>query len=173
MKQVGIFYGPVGGSTEAVANKIAALIGKDKCSTKAVSLSSVDDLAEFENIIFGIATIGNETWNSEPLQSGWFSFMNDLEKSDISGKTIALFGLGDHIRYADHFVDAMGELNKVLSEKDVSLVGQVDSSDYTFSESVALDGDKFVGLPVDEDFEPSLTDERIKQWVAQLLKEFN
>ncbi len=173
MKQVGIFYGPLGGSTETVANKIAELIGKDNCSTKAVSLASVDDLTEFDNIIFGIATIGNETWNSDPMQSGWFSFINDLEKSDISDKTIAMFGLGDHIRYADHFVDALGELNRVLLEKDVKVIGQVDASDYTFRESKALDGDKFVGLPVDEDFEPSLTDERIKQWVDQLLKEFN
>ncbi|MEE4115036.1 MAG: flavodoxin [Marinilabiliaceae bacterium] len=172
MKQVGIFYGPAGGSTEAVANKIAALIGADKCVTKAVSMASVDDLAEFENIIFGIATIGNETWNSEPLKSGWFSFMNDLEKADLSGKTIALYGLGDHIRYADHFVDAMGELKKVLAGKNVKLIGQVDAADYTFRDSKALEGDKFVGLPIDQDFEESLTDQRISSWIKELKKEF-
>jgi flavodoxin I len=173
MKKIGIFYGPKGGSTEAVAMKIARLIGNDKCSLKAVSQASVGDLSAFDNIIFGIATIGNETWNSDPLQSGWFTFINDLEKAEISNKTIAMFGLGDHIRYADHFVDALGELNRILSEKDVSIVGQVDASDYTFRESKALNGDKFVGLPIDEDFEPSLTDDRIKQWVGEILKEFN
>lgn len=173
MKKIGIFYGPGGGSTEAVANKIARLIGEDKCSLSTVSQVSVDDLAGFDNIIFGIATIGNETWDSDPLQSGWFSFIGELEKAELSEKTIAMFGLGDHIRYADHFVDALGELYRILSEKDVRLVGQVDAADYTFNESRALDGDKFVGLPIDEDFEPSLTDDRIRQWVVDILKEFN
>jgi flavodoxin I len=172
MKKIGIFYGPVGGSTEKVARKIVDILGSDNCSLKAVSDSSVKDLDDFDNLIFGIPTIGNETWNSEPMKSGWFSFIHDLEKADISGKTIAIFGLGDHIRYADHFVDAMGELYKILSEKKLKLIGKVSSSDYTFRESKALEGDMFVGLPIDEDFEESLTDTRIEEWLAALKEDF-
>lgn len=172
MKQVGIFYGPLGGSTERVAKKIAELIGNENCSIRAVSQSSAEDLAEFDNIIFGIATIGNETWNSEPLKSGWFSFMSELEKTKLTGKKIALFGLGDHIRYAEHFVDAMGELNRLIARKGVKSIGWVPASEYTFNDSQALEGDMFVGLPVDEDFEESLTDERITSWINELKKEF-
>lgn len=172
MKKVGIFFGPVGGSTEIVAKKIADLIGSDNCSIKAVKDASIEDLTEFDNLVFGIATIGNETWNSEPIQSGWFSFINDLENSELSNKTIAMFGLGDHIRYADHFVDAMGELYRIASAKNLDVVGKVPSSDYTFQDSKALEGDMFVGLPIDEEFEQSLSDQRIAEWVDQLGKEF-
>ena len=172
MKKVGIFYGPVGGSTEAVAKKIAVLLGDDNCSLRSVEDSTIEDLSEFDNLIFGIATIGKETWNSEPVKSGWFSFMGDLERSELGVFSIAMFGLGDHIRYADHFVDSMGELFKVLSSKNTNIVGKVPASDYTFRESKAVINDMFVGLPIDEDFEPSLTDQRIKAWVNQLKKEF-
>ena len=172
MNKVGIFYGPAGGYTQTVAEKIADLIGKDKCSIKAVKDSSVNDLSEFDNLLLGIATIGTETWNSEPVKSGWFTFLNDIEQSDLSDKSIAMFGLGDHIRYADHFVDAMGELYKVVSLKDVTVVGRVPAADYTFRQSNAVYDNMFVGLPIDEEFESSLTDQRIEDWVAQLMKEF-
>lgn len=172
MKKTGIFYGPVGGSTEKVANKIAELFGHDSCAVKPVRDASISDLNDFDNLIFGIATIGNETWDSEPLKSGWFSFISELENADISNKTVAIFGLGDHIRYADHFVDSIGDLYSVLSKKDLKLVGKVDASDYTFRESKAVEGDMFLGLPIDEEFEQSLTDSRIEEWAQQLKKEF-
>ena len=172
MKKIGIFYGPVGGSTEMVAKKLEGIFGPANCSLKAIGEASVSDLDMFENLIFGIATIGTETWGSEPPRSGWFSFMHELEEADIANKSIALYGLGDHIRYADYFVDSMGELFNILSKKDIEIVGKVALSDYTFKESKALDGDKFVGLPIDEEFEQSLTDERIAEWVGQLKKEF-
>jgi flavodoxin I len=34
-----------------------------------------------------------------------------------------------------------------------------------------MDG-KFMGLPVDEDFEPELTDERVENWVQQIRPHF-
>ena len=105
-----------------MAKKIAELIGKDNSATLLqLKDATIDDLAEFDNMIFGIATIGNETWNSEPVKSGWFSFMNTLEKSDIGEKTVALFGLGDQIRYADHFVDAMGESVQSIVEEECKI----------------------------------------------------
>lgn len=172
MDRVGLFYGPVGGSTEKVAKKIAGLLGKSNCTLVPVGDAKAQDLDGFSNIIFGIATIGNETWNSEPVKSGWFTFMNELEKLDLKDKVISLYGLGDHIRYADHFVDAMGELNELLNRKGIKSVGRVPTSDYTFGESRAIEGTEFVGLPVDEDFEESLTDERLTDWVEKLKNEF-
>ena len=172
MDKVGLFYGPVGGSTERVAQKIASLLGEDNCTLVPVGDAKYTDLDTYSNVIFGIATIGNETWNSEPVVSGWFTFMEELEKADLSNKVISLFGLGDHIRYADHFVDAMGELNELLNRKGVKSVGRVSTSDYTYRDSKAIEGAEFVGLPVDEDFEESLTDERLSDWVEKLKIEF-
>jgi len=66
----------------------------------------------------------------------------------------------------------MGELYRIVTSKDLDVVGKVSASGYTFSESKALSGDMFVGLPIDEEFEQSLTDQRIVEWVDQLKKEF-
>ncbi|MBS0010190.1 MAG: flavodoxin domain-containing protein, partial [Bacteroidales bacterium] len=130
------------------------------------------DIDKFDNIIFGIATIGKETWDAEPVKSGWFEFMPELEKADLQGKKIAIFGLGDHVRWPNHFVDAMGQVYRILQEKGVDTIGKVSPDDYTFDESEALIDGMFVGLPIDEDFEPDLTDIRIKEWMVQLKKEF-
>jgi flavodoxin I len=41
-------------------------------------------------------------------------------------------------------------------------------SDYTFDDSTAVVGGKFVGLPLDDVNEDSKTDSRINAWVAQI-----
>ena len=40
------------------------------------------------------------------------------------------------------------------------LVGPVDTEGYEYEESEAVVDGKFIGLPLDEDFEPEMTDER-------------
>jgi flavodoxin I len=172
MKKTAIFYGPVGGSTEYVAKKMQEIIGQKDCDLLAVKDAVADDLLKYDNLVFGIATIGNETWHSEPVKSGWFTFINILEKSNIEGKTVALFGLGDQIRYADHFVDAMGDLYEILKDKNVRIVGNVKPDDYEFKDSKALVDGLFVGLPIDEDFESERTLKRISVWVNQVLPLF-
>ncbi|NES97290.1 MAG: flavodoxin FldA, partial [Desertifilum sp. SIO1I2] len=42
-----------------------------------------------------------------------------------------------------------------------------------FTESKAIKNGKFVGLAIDEDNQPELTEERVKAWVAQLKREFS
>ena len=80
--------------------------------------------------------------------------------------------MGDHVTYAATFVDHMAVLAKKLNKNGAVLSGAVSSKGYEFDESEAVVGDKFVGLPVDEDFEPELTDERVANWVKQLAPEF-
>jgi len=169
MKKTAIFYGPVGGSTEFVAKKMQEIIGIDNCDLLAVKDAVSNDLLKYDNLLLGIATIGNETWHSKPVKSGWFTFMNTLEKTNLDGKTVALFGLGDQIRYADHFVDAMGELFEIVKDKDVTIIGSVDPSDYDFRDSKAIHNGRFVGLPLDEDFESGQTRQRIENWINELL----
>jgi flavodoxin I len=172
MEKVGIFYGPAGGRTEEVAKRLGELLGDDKHDLISLDRAAIADLDKYNNIIFGIATIGKETWDAEPLESGWFDFLPELEKAELEGKKIAIFGLGDHVRWPRQFVDAMGQLYQVLKEKGMDTVAKVSPDDYTFDESEALVDGIFVGLPIDEDFEPDMTDERITGWVEQLRKEF-
>jgi flavodoxin I len=152
MKKIGLFYGPVSGSTERIAEKIWNLIGKEKCDLLKVRDSKKEDLARYDSIIFGISTIGAETWDAEAVKSGWFTFIHELTDADLTGKKFAIFGLGDQIRYPDHFVDAMGDLYEILSDKGSDTVGKVDPAGYQFTDSKALLNGKFVGLPLDEDF---------------------
>ncbi len=86
---------------------------------------------------------------------------------------MAIFGLGDHVTYASHFVNAIGVLAKDLRKQGATIVGQVDPSGYEFddSDSAIIDG-KFIGLPIDEDFEPELTNERVANWVKSLQPAF-
>jgi flavodoxin I len=44
---------------------------------------------------------------------------------------------------------------------------------YEFRESESIVGDFFVGLPLDEDQQPELTDKRIDEWASQIKREFD
>ena len=83
--------------------------------------------------------------------------------------------MGDQFGYADYFLDAMGLLHDVVMEQGGSTVGYWSVAGYDFEESKALTQDKseFVGLAIDEDQQPELTDERIAAWVQQIQDEFD
>ena len=172
MSKIGLFFGPEKGSVHRVAEKIVAAIGEDKIELVSVHTASAADLDKYDKIIFGISTVGKETWDSEYSNTDWSKFFPEVGKVDYSGKTIAIFGLGDHITYADHFVNAMGRLAKEIQKHNGALVGGVDPEGYEFEESEALVNGTFVGLPLDEDFEPELTDERIENWLKSIKDDF-
>lgn len=172
MSKIGLFYGPEKGSVHRVAEKIAASIGKDKIDMVSVNSASATDLENYDKIIFGISTVGKETWDSEYSNTDWSKFFPEVGKADYSGKVVAIFGLGDHVTYPGHFVNAIGRLAKELMKENVKIVGSVDPESYEFEESEALIDGQFIGLPLDEDFEPELTDERISNWLKSIQSEF-
>lgn len=172
MKKIGLFYGPLGGSTERVAKKVANALGNENVELIPVKESKASDVEKYENVILGMSTIGKETWDSDKPANDWDVFLPELEKIDYSNKIVALFGLGDQITYDLHFVDALGLVANMIMPKGANIVGRVDTEGYDFRESGALVDGKFVGLPVNEDFEPELTDERVSNWVEQIKKEF-
>ncbi|MBS3808224.1 MAG: flavodoxin [Bacteroidales bacterium] len=173
-KKIGIFYGPARGSnTEKVAQKVAREIGADQADMIEVKEATTEDLKKYDRLIFGVSTIGKETWDGYASRGDWDKFRPELDKADLKGKTIALFCLGDHVTYPRHFVDALGMIYEILQDKNVRIIGHVEPSGYEFEESQGIYDGKFVGLPIDEDFEPELTDQRVKNWVAQIRKEFD
>lgn len=172
MSKIAIFYGPVGGAVNRVADKIKDAIGDDKVEMVAVKDATVIDIEKFDKIIFGVSTVGKDTWDSEFSSNDWGKFLPEIGKADYTNKTIAVFGLGDHVTYAHGFVDHIGLLGKELMKKDVILVGKVSTNGYEFDESEAVINDEFIGLPIDEDFEPELTDERIAGWIELIKPEF-
>lgn len=172
MSKIGLFFGPLKGSVHRVAEKVKAAIGEQVVDMISVHDASAADLNKYDKIIFGISTVGKETWDSEFSNTDWAKFFPNVSKVDFSGKTVAIFGLGDHITYSRHFVNAIGVLANVLLQNGATLVGEVDPAGYEFDDSEALMDGKFIGLPVDEDFEPELTDERISNWIKSLKPAF-
>lgn len=172
MSKIGLFFGPLKGSVNRVAEKIKIALGEQNVDMISVNDAGVADLEKYDRIIFGISTVGKETWDSTHSNSDWSKFFPNISKVDFSGKTVAIFGLGDHVTYSSHFVNAIGVLANDLLKKNATIIGQVDPSGYEFDDSEAVMDGKFVGLPIDEDFESELTDERIANWLKSIKPAF-
>ncbi|GAM68992.1 flavodoxin 1 [Vibrio sp. JCM 19236] len=66
----------------------------------------------------------------------------------------------------------MGTVRDIVEAKGGTIVGYTPTEGYEFEASKALvDDDNFVGLCIDEDRQPELTDERVKNWVEQIYSE--
>jgi flavodoxin I len=172
MDKTAIFFGPLDGAVHRVAKKIKSAVGEDKVVMVPVKNASVEDLEKYDKIIFGISTVGKETWESIYTNVDWAKFLPEISKTRYEGKTVAIFGLGDHITYSSTFVNHIGLLGRTLMENGATLVGQVPVEGYEFDESEAVIDGMFIGLPVDEDFEPELTDERVQNWVELIRPHF-
>jgi len=172
MSKIGIFFGPLKGSVNRVADKVKAALGEQNVELISVNDASASDLEKYDRIIFGISTVGKETWDSNYSNTDWSKFFPNISKVDFTGKTVAIFGLGDHITYSGQFVNAIGVLAKELLKNGAKIIGQVDQSGYEFDDSEAVMDGVFIGLPIDEDFEPELTDERVSNWVNSLKPAF-
>ena len=168
-KDIGLFYGSTTGNTESCAEMIASQIGNDRVAMFDLAADGVDQLADYQYLILGMPT-----WDYGELQEDWSDVWAELDDIDLSGKTCALFGLGDQIGYGEWFLDAMGALHDKLVSRGATMVGYWPVAGYTFDESKALTGDqsRFVGLALDEDGESDKTEARINTWVRQVLSEF-
>ena len=172
MDKIALFFGPLNGSVHHAAKIVAQEFGEENIDLIPVSQASISDLNKYGKIIFGISTVGKDTWDQEFTNTDWAEFFPVVRDFDFSGKKVALFGLGDHITYAYHFVDSMGLLARIIQKNKGSLIGKVSPDGYTFQDSEALKDGLFMGLPLDEDYESDLTPGRVKAWVIQLKSEF-
>ncbi len=171
MSKIGIFYGPEKGSVGKVANMILDILGNDRADLLLVKDCDSKTVNQYNKIIFGISTIGTSNWDSEHTDTDWDVFFTHIPEINWSNKTVAIYGLGDHINYPEHFVDAIGWLYEKLKPLNANIVGLCSSDDYDFNESEAIIDGKFVGLPLDEDYESEKTEKRLAKWINILQKE--
>ncbi len=172
MKRIAIFYGSKGGNTEAVARKIHQAFGEEHADLYAIPDVEPDILKNYDYIIFGVSTVGADSWDQHHPHNSWDPFLAALKNIDLSGKKAAVFGLGDQILYPEHFCDDMKLVWDRLKEQGAEMTGEWYDEDYEFSDSKAFVNDHFVGLAVDEDQQFDLTDDRVKKWIESLKKEF-
>lgn len=168
MAKIGLFYGTDTGNTRKIAKFIVRQIGDDLVDIFNVAKVKPEDVAKYEFLIFGTPTLGDGE-----LQDDWQMLLPNLDSVDFTGKTVALYGLGDQNAYGHEFVDGLGIIYHALVKTPAKLVGGSWSSDgYDFEKSKALvDGD-FVGLVLDQDNQADLTKDRIAQWIEQIKGDF-
>jgi len=170
MAVIGLFYGTNSGATEYVAGKIKEAF--DQIELGLVEIYNIGqvgikEIQEWDYLIFGVPT-----WYVGNLQDDWDAFLPEMDGLDLSGKKVAIFGLGDQYGYSSTFLDAVGTLAARVRECGGQLVGTWPAAGYEVEASLALEGDHFMGLAIDEDNEPKLTIGRVQAWVQQIAEEF-
>lgn len=153
-------FGSTTGNTENIAKIIATKLNADIFN---IADKPIDKIAEYKNLV-----LGTSTWGLGDLQDDWDSFLPQLAKVDLTGKTVALFGLGDSSSYPDTFVDGMGLIYEAIRLNNCTFIGFTDIKDYSFTDSRALHNGSFVGLPLDEDSEGNKTKDRLEKWIDEL-----
>ncbi len=168
MKKIGLFYGTSTTKTAAIAKKIKEAFGNVEVDLVAVENASEKEFESYDNIIVGVST-----WFDGELPSYWDEVKPELESLNLKGKKVAVFGLGDQVKYPENFIDGVGILAEIFESAGAKVVGFTSTEGYKFESSQALRDGKFVGLAIDKENQSKLTDERVKNWVEQLKKEFD
>merc|ERR1719428_2476121 len=132
---VGLIYSTTTGNTETVAGYIAA-----KTGLEAVDIGDLDGagVAAFDALI-----VGAPTWHTgadtERSGTAWDDFIyGDLTSLDLSGKKVAIFGVGDSAGYAENFCDVMDELKTCFEKQGATCIGAVSADGYEFDESKSV-----------------------------------
>lgn len=169
-RQVGIFYAPSGGSVQKVARQIKQKLAEVQPDMQVISDIVPLQLLDYHNLVLVCSTLGRNTWEMEQ-KDPWSSFLPKMLRIRLDGRKVALVGLGDHVSYPNNFVDGMGILGQTVEEIGGKLIGATPTRNYIFNDSRALRDGKFIGLPLDEDYEAEKTEERLNGWVGNILQE--
>jgi len=170
MACIGIFYGSTSGKVENIAFEIQKILGKENADVIDIKTAIKPSFRKYKYLIFGTSTeYGN-------IQKDWVLKIPLIKKLDYTHKKVAIFGLGDQKLYPDTFADGMGVLFDLLNDSDVDIIGNWYPHGYVFQRSKALVNGSFVGLVLDENFQPNITQIRLNKWTDYLksqIKEVN
>ncbi|MDD5579885.1 MAG: flavodoxin [Methylobacter sp.] len=172
MSKIGIFFGTDTGSTRLVAKKIYSLLGDELADKpKNINRTSAAEFLQYDALILGTPSYGVGELpglSTGCMEANWEEFVPCLDAADLSGKCVALFGLGNQERYADRFASSMIHLYRLFYGQGADIVGQWSTDGYMFKNSHAVIDNQFVGLALDQRTQPHLTEERLKIWLAQI-----
>lgn len=164
---VGLFFGSDTGITEEITNDIVDYF--NEIEVHEICDAKKNDFEVYDSIILGLST-----WYDGDLQSDWENFFDEFKTINFTGKTVAIYGLGDQIGYAEYFIDGVGILAKEVIANGGEIVGYWPTKEYKHTESRAIvreDDSLFYGLAIDHDNESHLTEERIKNWIEIIKKD--
>lgn len=167
MSKTAIIYSFHTQKSKKAAEKIIEAFGKDQIQAVNAEELTKETIEKYDHFI-----LSAPTWFDGELPNYWDEFVPDLEEMDLSKKTFAIFGLGDQKGYPENFCDAIGILAEILEECGAKIVGETSTEGYSYESSRAQRGDKFIGLPLDQENQARLTKERVTKWVEKLKEEF-
>jgi len=176
MAKIGLFFGSDTGTTRKIAKQIKDMFD-DEVMAKPLNVNRADvaDFMAYDFLILGTPTLGDGQLpglSANAASESWEEFLPRIADQDFSGKTIALFGLGDQVTYPLEFVNALFFLHEFFSDRGAKLVGRWPVKGYDFEESLAVVDDHFLGLALDQDNQAALTPERLKGWLALIAADF-
>ena len=177
MARIGLFFGTNTGKTRKVAKMIKKRFDDDTMADALnVNRASAEDLAQYQFLIIGTPTLGDGELpglSSDCENESWEEFLPKLQDVDLSGKTVAIFGLGDQVGYPEEFLNAMGILYDFVVERGARVVGAWPTEGYEFEASEAVRDGEFVGLALDLDNQSGLTEERLNVWLKLIAPDFD
>ena len=174
MARIGIYFGTDTGRTRLVAKQIAKKLGDIAAAPVNIGRAAVADFAAHDALILGTPTLGDGELPGRSVgltADSWEEFLPRLDGVDLSGKVVAIYGLGDQEKYPAEFCDAMGLIHDRLLACGARVVGDWPVAGYAFAGSQAVVGDRFVGLALDQINQAALTEGRIDAWLMRVLPE--
>ncbi|WP_221801592.1 flavodoxin [Oceanobacter mangrovi] len=172
MSQIGIFFGTDTGTTRLMGKKMAKLLGDDIAAKPLnINRASIDDLLSYPALILGTATYGEGRLpglETNVRNGSWLEFLPQLEGADFSGKVVALYGLGNQVKYGERYADGMFELYQLFKGMGATIIGDWSTEGYTYQQSKAVVDGRFVGLALDHKTQGLLTEGRMRDWIAQI-----
>jgi flavodoxin I len=174
MDRIGIFFGTDTGRTRLVAKQIARKLGEQAAAPLNIGRSTLADFLAYDRLIVGSPTLGDGELPGESTglsQPSWEEFLPQVATADLSGKSIAIFGLGDQQKYPNEFVDAIGILHDAFVARGATVIGRWPVAGYEFKASRAVHGDHFLGLALDQHGQAGLSESRIDTWLEQIKPE--
>jgi flavodoxin I len=177
--RIGIFFGTTTGQTR----KVAKLIKKrfdDETMDAPVNINRVtaEAFGAYSHLILGTPTMGEGQLpglGADCNEESWEEALERFSELDLTGKTVAIYGLGDQEGYSLEFVDGMRDLYDFVTERGAKVVGAWPTEGYNFEVSRAVHDDEthFVGLALDQDNQPALTEERLQGWLKLIAPDFS
>jgi len=164
--KTGIFYSFSSGKTQGVGERIVREFGDN------IEINDIEEVKGAKFLEYDLIVIGVSTWFDGGLPDYWEDFLPEFENADLKDKKIAVFGLGNQQGYPENFGDAIAVLADVLEPLGGNLIGFTSTEGYDFEASKSIRDGKFMGLVIDEETQPELTVDRVKNWIAQIKKEF-
>ncbi|HEY3431265.1 MAG TPA: flavodoxin [Rhodocyclaceae bacterium] len=176
MARIGLFFGTSTGNTRKIAKSIKKRFD-DETMAAAVNINraSLEDLAAYDLLIFGTPTLGEGQLpgkSSDCDEESWEEALERLDEADFSGKTVAIYGLGDQKSYPNEYVNAMIDLYDFVTDRGGKVVGAWPSDGYTFNHSDAVVNGQFIGLVIDQDNQADLSEGRLDAWLRLIAGDF-